>query len=232
MRFREQVLNWDLGSAIFVFAGKPGNWNPKTNPKVPKKVQNLLRSFGISALLPKYNHLKHGNTVVWCNPSTQITEADAFITSTKRLPLLAYISDCPAVALVGNGVIALVHSGRKGTEQNIVQKVVREMGRARKIEAIISPYIGACRTKCYELDRDSARPLLEMYPEALVGQKKGKLFLDLGIAIEKQLQEAGVRSIQRPRMCTWCRRDLWSYRRRTPEEMSYRPNNGAVLVLK
>jgi copper oxidase (laccase) domain-containing protein len=116
---------------------------------------------------------------------------DALVTHTPNLSLVIRCADCAAVFIVDRvtHAIALVHSGKAGTERNIVSNTVMTMQRNFGTHppdclALISPSIGPCH---YETD--------------------------IWSTIEQQLRDAGVGDIQNPRVCTACRLDRYfSYR--------------------
>lgn len=118
--------------------------------------------------------------------------ADALICGEPGICLIAYGADCPIVYIVDikNNVIALVHSGREGSEKRIVtacvEKMAREFGTApADCAAVISPSIGPC---CYPLD--------------------------LWQGIERELRLLGVDNVTNPGLCTACNpQRFFSYRR-------------------
>jgi YfiH family protein len=66
----------------------------------------------------------HGNRAqaVYTPLGIRVPEVDALVTSVPRLPLVVRVADCGPVFFYdpANVVIALAHSGRRGTEGNIV----------------------------------------------------------------------------------------------------------------
>ena len=62
-------------------------------------------------------------------PSRPVPGADGLVTSSREFCLSIYVADCAAVFLADKKgrAIGLVHSGRKGTEQDIVTAAVRKM---------------------------------------------------------------------------------------------------------
>lgn len=81
---------------------------------------------------------------------------DGLITQKAGIVLAIYVADCAAVWLADqrNGAIGLLHSGKKGTEGNIIEKGIRGMidafgSRAQDIVVVLSPCI---RPPDYEVD--------------------------------------------------------------------------------
>src|SRR5450755_3994211 len=70
----------------------------------------------------------HGNRVqaVYTPLGIRVPEVDALATSVPRLPLVVRVADCGPVFFYDpvQKVIALAHSGRKGTEGNIVRETI------------------------------------------------------------------------------------------------------------
>jgi len=75
----------------------------------------------------------HGHLVTRVNAaqSDPTPGADGLITSTPGLTLAIYVADCAAVYLADKTgkAIGLVHSGKKGTEQNITGQAITAMQR-------------------------------------------------------------------------------------------------------
>jgi copper oxidase (laccase) domain-containing protein len=100
----------------------------------------------------------HGNSVavVTVDSAAKTALADALITCDPEVLLGIYVADCCAVFLVDpqRNVIGLVHSGKKGTELNVVgaavEKLVAEFGTdPADLVAQLSPCI---RPPHYEVD--------------------------------------------------------------------------------
>ena len=100
----------------------------------------------------------HGNSVaaVTANSAPKTPRVDALITSDPQVLLGIYVADCCAVFLVDSrrSAIGLVHSGKKGTELNIVGAVIQKMAMEYGTEpadlvAQLSPCI---RPPFYEVD--------------------------------------------------------------------------------
>src|SRR5471032_3693474 len=70
----------------------------------------------------------HGNRAqaVYVPLGIRVPEVDALATSVPRLPLVVRVADCGPVYFYDpvQQVIALAHSGRRGTEGNIVRETV------------------------------------------------------------------------------------------------------------
>jgi purine-nucleoside/S-methyl-5'-thioadenosine phosphorylase / adenosine deaminase len=89
----------------------------------------VLRSFGVRQV--RLAEQIHGSAVavVTANSSAMSARTDALITRDPEVLLGIHVADCCAVFLVDpeRTAVGLVHSGKKGTELNIVGATVDEM---------------------------------------------------------------------------------------------------------
>jgi polyphenol oxidase len=100
----------------------------------------------------------HGNRigVVDSRSAREIPGVDALVTSLPQVVLGVYVADCCAVYLIDSQApcIALVHSGKRGTESDVVGEAVKTMqtrfgAEPARIIAQLSPCI---RPPDYEVD--------------------------------------------------------------------------------
>jgi copper oxidase (laccase) domain-containing protein len=107
----------------------------------------------------------HGNAVALVPDSPQIIASDGLpvvpgvdglITREPGLTLTIYVADCGAIWLADrkSGAIGLLHSGKKGTESNILQQALELMAecfgtRPEDVIAVLGPCI---RPPDYEVD--------------------------------------------------------------------------------
>ncbi len=100
----------------------------------------------------------HGNrvAVVTLPLAGPVQGADALISAVRGIVLGIYVADCCAVYLVDpvSGAFGVVHSGKKGTEQNIIGTAVRALvenfgTRPENLVVQLSPCI---RPPAYEVD--------------------------------------------------------------------------------
>ncbi len=77
----------------------------------------------------------------------QRLEGDGLITFTKHLALGVYVADCVALYLVGKDYIGILHVGRRGLENGIIEEAFKLIEPPEC--AVMSPSI--CPT-CYEVD--------------------------------------------------------------------------------
>src|SRR4029077_17285896 len=100
----------------------------------------------------------HGNGVatIDAGSAAKTKEVDGLITADPKVVLGIYVADCCALFLVDpiRRVIGLVHSGKKGTEQNIIGAAVQKLrtgfqSEPKDLIAVLSPCV---RPPYYEVD--------------------------------------------------------------------------------
>ena len=100
----------------------------------------------------------HGNGVatIDAGSAAKTKEVDGLVTMDPKVVLGIHVADCCAIFLVDpiRRAIGLVHSGKKGTEQNIIRVAVRKMrtdfqSEPKNLIAVLSPCI---RPPYYEVD--------------------------------------------------------------------------------
>ncbi len=136
----------------------------------------------------------HGNSVAVIPGSPQIIapdglpivpDADGLVTCQPGIVLAIYTADCGAIWLADrkSGAIGLLHSGKKGTEGNILANALRVMAsefgtRPENVTAVLSPCI---RPPDYEID--FAAEIGEQASRAGIGN-----FLDCGLNTASDLR--------------------------------------------
>jgi purine-nucleoside/S-methyl-5'-thioadenosine phosphorylase / adenosine deaminase len=131
----------------------------------------------------------HGNRVAWLDrkPQLPIADTDGLATNVPGLPIGVYVADCCAVFLIDERkkAIALLHSGVRGTEQNIAREGVRTLVRENGSEpASLTALLGPCiRGCCYRTE----------FADQIAGQ----------------LAAEGVENIVRRDRCTACNNKLY-----------------------
>ncbi len=138
-------------------------------------------------------------------------EGDALVTEGAGFSLVVAIADCAPVALVGDGIVGMVHSGWRGTLKGISGKAAKEMGDPPSVRAYIGPGIRQC---CYEVSEEIAGKFAARFGREVVDGR----MLSLPAAIRTDLHEAGVTEVHDLGLCTGCRTDLfYSHRKEGPK---------------
>lgn len=147
--------------------------------------------------------------------------ADGLITNRRNVALIVYTADCVPILLYdpSKQVIGAVHSGWRGTVQNIVGNAVHLMNREfgclqEDIMAAIGPCISKC---CFETRKDVPDALyaaLGKSAENCIKTNNDKYMIDLKEANRLMLIDAKVKNIIISDECTSCLADkYWSHRR-------------------
>ena len=139
-----------------------------------------------------------------------LTEADGLITNTPELGLMVFSADCVPILLEGQGVVAAVHAGWRGTVKGIAAKAVREMDcPPETIRAWIGPAIGSCCYQVGEEVRNAMRERLGDEAQAFIHGDK----VDLKGFNRRLLELSGVQCIDVSPICTMCsHEEYWSHR--------------------
>lgn len=163
----------------------------------PDQLENELSATFKAAGFPMVDAVQaeqpHGNAVqaVYTPCGIPVPGVDALATSVSRMPLVVRVADCGAVFFYDpvERVIALAHSGRRGTEGNIVRETIL----------------------CLQSTYDSR-------PENLIVQlgpciRPPHYEVDFAAEIERQARACGVRHYHDCGLCTASRPDrYYSYR--------------------
>jgi len=154
----------------------------------------------------------------WERLEDALSDCDALITNQPNIMLTILTADCVPILLFDpvNKVVAVVHAGWKGTQQEILKKTVEKMQKKfdsnpQKIIAGIAPSIGKC---CYEVDWNVAQHF-EKVKNAYTQQAE-KYMLDLPHINKTQLLEIGLKeeNIELSNVCTACEVEKYfSYRK-------------------
>jgi len=140
--------------------------------------------------------------------------ADALATDIAGLSLLIKIADCQSILLAdpGSRIIANIHSGWRGSVQNIAGKTVRHLEERYGLNpaetlAAVSPSLGPCCAQFTNFRRE--------IPEEFRSFQVRPEYFDFWEISRRQLCAAGIRdeNIEFSRKCTVCgRADFFSYR--------------------
>lgn len=146
--------------------------------------------------------------------STAMPNADALITATPDVVLVALAADCVPLLMYDpvRHVAASVHSGWRGTAVRVAYNAVMQLVKCFGVDAAhllvgIGPSIGAC---CYHVGPEVVRAMRLAIPDAdgLLGpaDAQGNPTFDLWEANRRLLLQAGVlpHNIEVAQLCTRC----------------------------
>lgn len=98
----------------------------------------------------------HGADVAVVRAGGYSAGVDGLVTNVKGLALAIYVADCGAVYIVDpiQGALALVHSGKKGSEMGIVENAIKLMQHeyGSKPEDMLVSLAPCIRPPAYEID--------------------------------------------------------------------------------
>ncbi|MGE4282215.1 MAG: peptidoglycan editing factor PgeF [Clostridia bacterium] len=155
---------------------------------------------------------------------SDILEVDGLMTNEKNVPLVTFYADCVPLFFLDpvKKVIALSHSGWKGTVKKIgyktISKMIKDYGcDVKDILTAIGPSIGKCH---FEVDQPVVEEFYTSYDKdagMLINEKgSGKYHIDLWQANILQFNQAGIKDehITLAQQCTFCNESLYFSHRR------------------
>lgn len=158
----------------------------------------------------------HSDIISVINSPGKCGESDALITSQSNLLLVLTIADCTPVLIYDaeNHVIAAVHSGWHGAENQILKKTLLKMNNlfnsnGHNLYVYLGPSISQVN---YEVGEEIAA----LFDKKFIINLKGKYFLDVASVNYNFLIDFGVKpnNIQKSVLCTYQMKDLLhSFRR-------------------
>jgi polyphenol oxidase len=185
---------------------------------------------------------EHGTTALTVSspPARDaLPRADAVVSVTPGLVIGVLTADCAPVLLADAeaGVVAAAHAGWRGALNGVIDSAVQEMERQGAKRERITAAVGPCIAEAaYEVGPEFEATFLERDPlYAAFFSRKGprdRPHFDLPGFVIKQLEEAGVGSIEDLALCTCENESLFfSYRRKTHlGEADYGRQISAIVV--
>jgi polyphenol oxidase len=177
---------------------------------VDENRRRLCETVGVDSERLALNRQVHAATVNRAEAGERTRDGDGLWADEPDVPMLAFSADCLPIALArveGSPGLALLHAGRMGLLEGIVEAGVAALG--SPIAAIIGPGIGPC---CYEVGEDILAAYRARFDPGVIQGRN----LDLWTAAEDVLREAGVEAIERVDVCTACDDRFFSHRRDGP----------------
>jgi polyphenol oxidase len=183
---------------------------------VSENRRRFLDKLGVPANRLAVPQQRHTATIRKVSAEGTYEQCDALMTDVRSLFLSVSIADCAPIFLfdAGKKIVACVHAGWRGTEQDIVQKTVVSMHQEygtlpEQVFAFIGPSAGQC---CYEVGEEVAKK----FDSAFVLRRNGTTYLDIKQANREQLRSSGVpgSNIEVHQDCTICTTGIYhSYRK-------------------
>jgi YfiH family protein len=179
---------------------------------------------------------KHGTVIMETSMDIALPErpkGDGVFVSKPGIAGSLRFADCFPVVMVFSDPdpkILILHSGFRGTLENISGKSIRKLKNFsdpqqffKNCRIFIGPGIGSC---CYSRNKDDQSSMIakRRFSAKWVIEKEKKLYFDLGNIIREQLLQEGIptSSIINIPLCTSCNNDLlYSYRRGDIEDRMF-----------
>lgn len=149
---------------------------------------------------------------------TEVLNIDALVTNESGVVLTVTVADCYPIYFYDpvKKVIALAHSGWRGSVSNLIANTVKIIGDSpANVLVGVGPGIGPCH---FEIHKSIIEKFKE-FPDAILN-REGKIFIDLPKIIQAQLINAGIQpeNIGLVNECTYCsEKNYFSFRRDKPE---------------
>lgn len=197
-------------------------FHPETEPaQVAANLEKVEKALGLNPLaLARQTHSRRLLAVTRADayqPRRPVRVAqgyDALATAEPGVDLLVKLADCQGLILYepNRRALALIHSGWRGSVQNIIGHTVAELKQRYQASPVamlagISPSLGPC---CAEFKQYRAE-----LPKSFQEFKNGQDYFDFWAISRRQLLEAGLKAdnIEIAGLCTKCQGDFFSYRR-------------------
>ena len=194
-----------------------GLHTPDERQNVQRNRQLFFRELGISRERIVFPRQVHSANVEPVTKPGIVKNCDGLITAQKNLFLSVQTADCFPVFIFDpqKEVVALVHSGWRGTAANICGKTIEAMNKRFdcNVENLIAAVGPGVQQSCYQVDKRTAAYFEDKY---LIPDEIGHYKLDVQGCIVGQLKEAGIPIVQIEidRTCTHCAEHIYySYRR-------------------
>jgi YfiH family protein len=159
----------------------------------------------------------HGVGVVTCAaPTPPRQEGDGVVSASTGVAACVSVADCVPILLArpDGSAVAALHAGWRGTLAGIAGEGVRALGVGGDGEpplAVIGPSIGPC---CYQVSEELAARFAAAFGPRVVQRGARGPRLDLWVANERALRDAGVTRVARLGRCTACEPRLFFSHRR------------------
>ncbi len=195
------------------------NLGKRTGDEAERVFENrarLCRELGIDPARSSMALQQHGAAARRAAPKGLLSEnldfpeCDALWSEEPGQGMLLVTADCLPVAIAradgGEPALALAHAGWRGLLAGVLESATRALAKGR-VAAVLGPAIGPC---CFEVsDEIAARFRRRFGRDVATGGR-----VDLWLAAEKALAEAGCSNVERVEICTACHPELFFSHRR------------------
>ena len=207
----------DLKTAKIIFTTAKNDFNTNIySAKGKENLEKIKAWFDINEI--GYVNQVHGDNVQIFHG--EIHQGDAIITDKPKVAVGVFTADCVPVIIydIKLKIAAAIHSGWKGTCNEIVSKTIDKMkaiygSQSESLKVYIGPHMRDC---CYQVGEEVSNKFLEneIYKNEDIFKEN---FLSMEKCILKQLllQNVPKENIKSLNMCTYCSNEpeLYSYRK-------------------
>ncbi len=183
--------------------------------RVESNRQLFFESLGLQSENVAYQNQIHSDIIKATGYGGSVGDSDAIITPRKGIGLAISMADCVGVFIYDNveKVIAGIHSGWRGTKQQIVKKTVMQLkekfdSEPENLFVYIAPSISQ---KNYEVGKEVA----EQFDSKYLIPSEEKLLLDVAKANYDMLIDFGIPKLQieKSELCSYDESYIHSFRR-------------------
>ncbi len=186
-----------------------------------KEKDRFLKTFGLNDAIIMSQ--EHGDKVHIIRDGEKPASGDGIVLIKKGVAAIIKTADCLPVIIAEPGypMVAVIHSGWRGTVKKIVQKTVHTMtglGAEKKhMIVLLGPSISSC---CYEVGQEVYTAFQKAgFSEGIFHKTGESLSLDISRANREILENEGIKNIFDINLCTFCSKDLFhSYRKGEAEK--------------
>jgi hypothetical protein len=150
----------------------------------------------------------HSNTIYEYQEPRNTPEWDGIFSNKEDITLSVWVSDCNAVVIMGQKRYWILHAGRKGLRDGIIQTMINQLKEKGESDftVLVWPSIRAC---CYEVGEEFTSYFNQKY---LTKQENEKYKLDMISVIQDILKSYNISNITVHPTCTKCSSNFFSYR--------------------
>jgi len=171
--------------------------------------REILKSL-LSQVEPIFMNQVHGNDVVEVDEHTvsPIT-ADALVTRKTGLPLTVLSADCLPILIKGRNVAGVIHAGRKGILNGIIERTLSKIRTLTDSELVATIGPAICG-RCYEVDVQMYLDAIAIEPSLATSVETHRLDLKKAAAVQLERGSVLVNDLE---ICTAHDPNFFSYRR-------------------
>jgi YfiH family protein len=171
----------------------------------------LAASLGVDRVV--FMEQVHGcDVAVVRNADDDPQGVDALVTQQPGVAIAVLVADCVPVVISADRAVAVVHAGRRGVQDGVVNNAVEQLRSVA--EGALSAQVGpAVCGSCYEVPEAMQQEVSAVVPAAASTTRQGTPGLDLVAGVRAQLAALGVEVAGPPVRCTMETPQLYSHRR-------------------